>query len=778
MRRLLGLGAVLVCVLSSACGDAEQAQRARATCDALAAERFDEALSLSASGSSARGAGREIAECRCLAFLSLGDRPGCTALLSPLLREPAAADWIPHPVLTKLMLRTWQSEGEFEPAAALAERAAPTLRDDLDLLQLELMLRSRVGDETAVLAALEARLEDDPSWVPARLVLALARARRGEHAEALRVLGEVAPPTTHRLVLPWYESRIQALAALNDLAGVQATFDRWRATGWDPIDLDARYALRLSTDQLVDPERSTIDLLRRAIATQDALRDRNIVWGLHRRLIVELIAVGRPEEALAAYDAAVQVVDLGDLSRAEVERAVEGAVPGRADERAAEIVFQLPSEARGGRLALSPGPDEAPDAAYRLVSVPEDGRIALSLMRGLHPRRWVLHDARGDLRGSGAFWPEPGRTLRIDPELRPPAGSHASGRSPSDARAHDVGPALAAPTTSPRPPGDGRRRVIAILPDCGDWRLVGYLRARGELPFHGHLFDHGYRAVLESRPAFTAAALQSLVWPAAPRIRTTFDWIHDLGLELAGLEAVGRNPLGFLAAVLPERPNLFETLGRGDRVTANMLLAHGRISAGRHAEIVGPNGHHRDLPTQSAYRPIDAEEHRRFPALDAGGEMRRFVETIAAEMDAAERIVREGEIDFLFLRLESLDLITHAAYGALDGRGQDDAEGPLLETYRYIDWRLARLDALLDRDDWLVYLSDHGIRSSMQHEEDAIFAVLGEGVPQGRAPGRPALRGVPRSFAAMFGVDTDWPETGTSPWLEGEAAPDRIADAR
>jgi hypothetical protein len=320
--------------------------------------------------------------------------------------------------------------------------------------------------------------------------------------------------------------------------------------------------------------------------------------------------------------------------------------------------------------------------------------------------------------------------------------------------------------------------VIAILPDCGDWRLVEYLRARGELPFHDHLFDAGYRAVLESQPAFTAAALQSLVWPAAPRVRTTLDWIHDLGLELAGLEAVGSNPVGFLAAVLPERPNLFETLGGSDRVTANMLLAHGRIEAGRHAEIVGPNGHHRSLPAQSAYRPLRAEEQGRFPGLGHDADTRKFAETIAAEMDAAERIVRDGEIDFLFLRLEALDLITHAHYGPLDGRGQDDARGPLLDAYRYIDERLATLDGLLDEDDWLVYLSDHGIRSSMQHEEDAIFAVLGAGVPQGRAPGRPALRGVPRSLAAMFGVETDWPETGTSPWLESAGESARIADAR
>ena len=53
---------------------------------------------------------------------------------------------------------------------------------------------------------------------------------------------------------------------------------------------------------------------------------------------------------------------------------------------------------------------------------------------------------------------------------------------------------------------------------------------------------------------------------------------------------------------------------------------------------------------------------RRRDALqfDADGDTQKIVETIAAEMDAAERIVREGEVDLLCLRLEALDLITHA----------------------------------------------------------------------------------------------------------------------
>lgn len=760
----VGVGLTVLALLLVGCGEDFRDERARATCEAVAEERFAEALERATGPLESRGADRDTAECRCIAALSLGDREACTDLLGPLLEAPEAADWIPNPVLTKLMVRTWQAAGRIEPAAALAERAAPTQRDDLDMLQLELMLRSRLENEDAVLSQIEDRLREDPSWIPQRLVLALAWMRRARHDEALRVLGETPPPKDHPLLMPWFESRIQAQASAGDLQAVQATFDVWRETGWDPTDLAARYALRLSVDQLVDPAHDTIDLLREAIASQAELRDPNLVWGLHRRLIAQLLAAGRPREALAAYDAAIETVRLDGLTREEIERAVERAEGEIRADAPATLRFHPPAEAVGGRLLLSPEPGQPPDAGYRAMAIEDTGPLEIEIRRGQHARRYVFEDREGRPRASGAVWPEPAASI----EIRPVFASPPPRRDWSPTR---------------RSAGDGRRRVFAILADCADWRLTEYLRHRGELPFQDHLFRQGYRAVLESRPAFTAAALQSLVWPApAATVPDTLGWIHHLGLELAGLESVGRNPVGWLSLLLPERPNLFETLGSGPLVTANMLLAHGRIDAGRHAEVVGPHGDRRDLPSQQAYRPLREDELSRHPALVHDAETKKFAETIAAEMDAAEEIARDGEVDFLFLRLEALDLITHAHFGALDGRGQDDAGGPLTATYRYIDERLADLHALLDADDWLVYLSDHGIRSVMEHEEDAVFAAIGDGVPTGRAPGRPALRGVPRSLAAMLGVETDWPRTGATPWLfagrEGGERPGERVGAR
>ena len=746
----LALGAL------TACQDAELEARADATCEAVNAQRFEEAIRLSEGPAALSMSGRQMAECRCIAFLSQGDRSSCVEELGPLLASTGAQDWVPHPLLTKMMLRTWQAQGEIESAAVLATRAARLHRDDLELLQLELRLRSQVEDEDRVLAEVEARLEEDPDSIPQRVILAQSWLARSGHEHALRVLGDQVPAKTHPLALPWHESRVQAQAAAGDLAAVQQSFAQWRASGWDPVDLEARYALRLSVGQLVDPLHPKIDLLRAAIANQERLRDRQLVWGLHRRLISELLSAGRPAEALAAYDAAIEVVELAAITREQIERALRRTHDTASSEAAARLRFHVPEVAVGGTLLVSPEPGAAPDSGYRRLPVGPDSRVVVESALGLHPLRYVLEDAEGRTRASGAIWPEPGATQDI--ELHAQAAARKRERP-----------------SATRPKADGRRRVFVILPDCGDWRLTEYLRARGELPFFDHLFEEGYYAVLESRPAFTAAALQSLVWPGRAAHPGTLGWLHHLGLELAGLESVGRNPVDWLASLLPARPNLFETLGAGPLVTANMLLAHGRIEAGRHAEIIGPEGQRDSLPSQKAHRSLDPEEIARHPDLLHDAATRRFAETIAAEMDAADEIAIRGEVDFLFLRLEALDLITHGHFGPLDGVGQDDARGPLLATYRYIDDRLADLHARLDADDWLVVLSDHGIRSSMQHEEDAIFAVLGAGVPAGRAPAMPHLRGVPRSLAAMLQIDTEWPETGTMPWLHAEPAGREIA---
>jgi phosphopentomutase len=102
---------------------------------------------------------------------------------------------------------------------------------------------------------------------------------------------------------------------------------------------------------------------------------------------------------------------------------------------------------------------------------------------------------------------------------------------------------------------------------------------------------------------------------------------------------------------------------------------------------------------------------------------------------------------------------------------QDDGEPTLLWAYRYIDGRLREVAEALDSDDVLIVMSDHGIRTALEHDEDAFFVAVGAGLSHGRVPGRPHLRGVPQLLATLLGVPADWPETG----LVAALAPRQLA---
>ena len=243
-----------------------------------------------------------------------------------------------------------------------------------------------------------------------------------------------------------------------------------------------------------------------------------------------------------------------------------------------------------------------------------------------------------------------------------------------------------------------------------------------------------------------------------------------MGSEVGGLASVGRNPLGFLEAFLPESASLFDRVGAGDQVAANMLFTHGMIDAGHHAEVIGPRGARRIARTSRAFRALRPDELARHPALLAQRRARSHVEGIAAELDGALEVARAGEVDLLMLRIESLDILTHALFGELLGTRQDDGDSNLLAVYRYLDERIAELDAALDADDVLVVMSDHGIRTAMEHESDAIFVAVGSGVPTGRAAGSPDLAGVPRVLAGWLGIETSWPDTAITTSAQARVA--------
>jgi len=739
----------------------------RAACEAASGGRHAEALRRSAGTTGPDAEGRIAAECRCRSLLAEGRRGECVALLEEILHHPEAQGWVPSAELVRLVVSSRRNAGEYENAARLARRAAVAHAEDLHVLQAELLARSVLEGEERVLDELRSRLADpDRDILAQRLVLAVAHARRSEPELALQALGTQLPDSQLPHFSLWVETRTAALANLGHFEEVQRTYRAWLDRGGNPAEIRARMALRLSVSHLPHPERSWIELLQAALQQRDRIDDPELVEMVYRRAIAHLLAAGRRGEALALYDEASAAFAVEGITREQILHGAP-ASPGDPEEAGAPgtVAFRLgggadagPAVRSGpaGTLWLQPPVDAPSDAPWKRLEWSGDVAAAERLP-GPWPHRWVYRDAEGRPRASGSVWPAAGRRVEVVVEPGPAADPQAGAKSAPR------GASLAA-----RAPADGRRRVFAVLPDGMDWRLAQYLRLRGELPVFEHLLETGHRAVLRSSPPLTAAAMESLVWPTRGRHVTFAGLVHRMGAEIGGLASVGRNPLEFLSVLLPEGASLFEAVGAGDRVAANMLFSHGLIDAGRHAQLVGPNGRRRSARAIPAYRPLTPEERQRHPELAEDDAARPLAESLAAQMDAAVALAREDEVDLLMLRLEPLDILTHRFFGDLVTTRQDDGRSPLFDAYRYVDARLGELIRALDADDVLVLLSDHGIRTAMEHSEDAIFVAAGKGIPRGRAPGQPDLRGVPRALAALLGVRTEWPETGVAPFLESE----------
>lgn len=734
--------------------DAQQQLAAIEACEAVQRGDFDAALALTSDRPPADDTARAAADCRCTALIATDRGEECTELMANVADD--ASGWVPSPTTAAHLVRSWRDAGRPYAAARLARHAAARHPEDVTLFRLELATRSGVEDEARVLAELAARIpESGEAAARMRVALAQQHLQGGDPRAALDALGPAPPPGTRDAAALWFDTKGTAAAMADDVEAARSAYAAWQEAGGDPAEVRARYALALSIAGLDDPERSTLDRLRDALAERAAASDAKLREALAIRLILTLANADRLGEALAVYDRERERSTLDGLHREELERAAlqRSLASKPPEERRGVLHFRVEGAAAGARLLLSPDLDAPLDAGYEPLRLAR-GRARAERSAGEAPQRWVLRGRDGAVHASGTVSPRSGETLEVRVRPRP-------GR-----RAEPV--ALAAPH-----PGDGRRRVAVVLLDCADWRIVQYLRTRGELPVLDALLRRGHRAVLDSDPPLTAAALETLVWPDRRGGASFVGAVHRIGVEISGLASVGENPFGWLSWVLPETRDLFEVLGAGEHSAANLLLAHGGIRAGRHGEVTGPNGARRRMRMGRSARDLDPAEREHWPALAAVESERDAlnVRQIAAEFDAVRDLLRDTPIDLLMIRIEPLDLLTHAHFAEMVRDGQDDGRGLLPAVYRYIDARLGEVYGALDADDVLVTLSDHGIRTAMEHSRHAIFVAVGAGIPPGRAEGSPALRGVPRVLGDLLGVETDWPRTGVAPASAAWAAP-------
>jgi tetratricopeptide (TPR) repeat protein len=623
------------------------------------------------------------AECHCAALVETGRAEQCVQMIEDLLARPDAGDWLPGPSMAPVIVERRSARGELPGAADLAHRAALRYPDVFLLLYLELKLRSQLEDEEIVLREMLQRVPSAGAAAP-ELLLEIVRRylARNDWEQALVLLGN-RPPPDPEVQRSWFELQMHALAGLGDFESLLAANKLWKQVGGNPAEADAQYAVALSFFGLAEDVRGIgiLELLTSAMESKDLIENEDLRKSLVYRYIGSLVLKDQHDKALEQFDLALaEYEDLFGLTREDIvlSRTQDLLQAGDLVASKATLVFDVTDLQPGDRLLLSPPPSAPVDADYKEAEVEGVGRVEVTRGVGVDPQRWVLKDAADNTLGSGAVWPVPGSPVSVEIARRSPSPGPPVYRSESH-------------------PADGRRRVFVAILDCADWRLIQYLRHRGELPALDYLLRLGQRSVLISDPPFTAAAMRSIASPAVQGVSSFMSLLYQLGTEIEGLNFIGTNPFEPLRWVTPAGGDLFTVLGGTQVAVVNMLHSYGPIQAGRNAQMIGPFGQVREISGLRGSRLLSPDERQRYPGLlDVDDASRGLIEEMVADFDALDSLVARGDADLVMLRVASLDVFTHAHFAQVVTSGQDDGDRPLFWFYRAVRW--ARRGRHPDRD--------------------------------------------------------------------------------
>ena len=682
----------------------------------------------------------DAAHCVTQAYAIL-DRRSDAVALADRLRPELGTGWLSDPVLAMYIAGGYLQKERTADALALLQDVGTRATTSVDLLRMQLSLVVAQADRAGV-AAIQARAQALPPEMTTALRTSLGRALAslGELDAGLAAM-EPSPKAGDPDGRAWWTSRAWLLGEAGRQADLAATFQRWEAEGGTPREIYLYYVVISELTHQFYGERPIEVELRDAIDHAPPETDAELLAVAWRRLITAYVNTGQVAQALAVYDeAAARGVVLNNVRRDEISRAQLAAAG------SGTLSFAIPAAQAGDVRRVSPPADAPVDTPYE--TLPLDGARPVSVRRPASPlpARWVWADRQGRAIRSGAVVVQAAEEAAVTVDARP-----------------DSPPAAPPPFELKRLPADGRRRVYTLVLDCVDWRLVRLMDARGELPALAALERAGLAGVLTSEPAFTGVAMEKLAHPRTREGITFLGFLHHLGVEAAGLEAVGTNPLEGLGWVLPDSPYLVDVVGAADRVAANLLFAVGDMDSSRDMEVVGPRGAREELVVRRQ-RPLSEAEIAALPGLGRPPDRttRGYLEGIAAQMDLAVSLAASKRLDLLLLRLAQTDLMTHTEFANINRTAVDDADNVLLWAYRYVDRRLGELANATDEDDVLIVMSDHGIQTSMLHDPHAVFVMIGG--QRGRLTGAPELAGLPRLMVDLLGVPpvAGWPDTGLS----------------
>lgn len=707
------VGVALVALTIKGFRDSRSALLARDVCEAAQSGDHERAVGLS-TGDDVVDADRDAwLGCVCVSFVALQRGEACADLVerldAPVPQLPQVADGL--------------------YAAFSARRDAPRARDAARAAVASLEVPPRSWLDRAVAAD---PVLDEAYWtqaarasVPVAVAVAYAALGLGHNAYAVDVLGaEPANPEFHPL---WRQAAMAALvAARGEQSGVDE-LERRVAAGEPRVTAEFDYLVAMFQAMRMSPR---VEQALHFAWNHRAELEPDARPLLANRLIQQLNAAGRHDELAAVVDACVAEGIVTSLNQAQVRSMLSAN-----RDRRGQLSFVADIN---GVVFVSPD-DKAPvDTPFERYPVVAGQTRVIERSVGDHPVRFVLRDTEGRTRGGRQVWLVPDREQRVALTAREPWQVPA-----------------AAPAE--RKPADGKRSIVLVVADSGDWRYLQYGFATQQLPVLEALVARSATAVMISDPPSTSAAMLRLTEPSpVPKDQALL--LRRLGSQADAALGLGGNPLE-AARLLSQsaRPSLFDVLAKTKRVLN--MLGHGQIKAGA-AGLTGPQGHvDLNIDQHRALRPDEGIDQTLFadaPVFQAQ------LETAAAQLDFLVTQLSARAADLYLYRYDPTDMLAHNFLASWSGNIELTAESRFFDAYRYFDLRLRDVIGATDGDDIVMVISDHGTQNSANHDPRSLFVLHGADIAPSRLEGV-RIENIPSYLAGQLCVVDPWKSPAIAP---------------
>lgn len=289
----------------------------------------------------------------------------------------------------------------------------------------------------------------------------------------------------------------------------------------------------------------------------------------------------------------------------------------------------------------------------------------------------------------------------------------------------------------PEPSGPGRRPLVIIGMDGGEWRVLRKLWEQGKLPNLRRIADRGVTATLR-----TSYNSSPVIWTTiATGVRPSEHGITDFVVPTPQ----GDVPISSDVRKVPALWNMLSKVGR--RVA--VLGYWGSWPAEETNGVIVTDRALLDLPRRvspASYLPRFEQaiaEARREPGLfriEDEAELRD-----AAIARAATRLAGE-KYDLLLVYFRSTDIVSHGywkyfepeAFGGVDPREMELYGDRVPKVYEAVDQEIGRILAAAPRNANVIVLSDHGFHASSPElvkvilDMDVVLERLGYLVRNGR----------------------------------------------